>query len=60
MSEWVVELEPGVWIADIEGDPGRTLKRTNAKTFSSPKDARRGITDARKYRAFQGAIVTAP
>lgn len=58
MSEWIVELEPGVWIADIEGDPGRTLRKENAKQFLSPKSARRGITNARRYRAFTAAIVT--
>jgi len=57
-DEYIVELEPGVWIAAIAGDPGRTLRKENAKRFSSGKDARRGITAARKYRAFIAAIVS--
>lgn len=32
---FIVELEAGVWLSDMEGDPGRTLKVENAKQFRS-------------------------
>lgn len=31
------------WIADWEGDPGRTLKLENAKVYTSKKDAEKDI-----------------
>ena len=35
MSNWIVELEPGVFLAATEGDPGRTLQPENAVVFPS-------------------------
>jgi hypothetical protein len=51
---WIVELEPGVWIAPISGDPGRTLVVEHATVFSSRKLAGRALDDARSYRPFKG------
>ena len=31
----IIELQPQCWIAPWEGDPGRTLKKENAKVFDS-------------------------
>jgi len=54
-----VELEPGVWIADWEGDPGRTLLKTNAKKFKTREEAERALAEAREYRPFLKAVITA-
>ena len=35
MSKYIVELEKGVWKADIQGDPGRTIVKRNAKKFKT-------------------------
>jgi len=42
MSKWIVELEPGVFIAPIKGDPGRTLCRENATIFTSQSESATG------------------
>jgi hypothetical protein len=34
-----VELEKGVWLADWEGDPGRTVVEANAQEFENMKEA---------------------
>lgn len=53
----IVELEPGVWMAPIEGDPGRTLVKENARIFKSENFALLGLKLARKYRPFVNACV---
>lgn len=59
MSEWVVQLEPGVWLAAVEGDPGRTIVRNNAQPFESLFAAAKALTAARKYRRFANASIDA-
>lgn len=54
---WVVEIQDGVWIADWDGDPGRTLKEENAKRFFLKSDAEKALTEARKYRPFKNAKI---
>lgn len=54
---WTVQLEPGVWIASWDGDPGRTLRGQNAKQFVSRRAAQRALIAARKYRAFAKACL---
>ena len=56
-GKWIVQLEPGVWVADIEGDPGRTVVRDNAKRFRNLVTAGKAVTAARKYRPFKGASI---
>jgi hypothetical protein len=57
--KWIVELEPGVFLANAEGDPGRTLDAANAKVFDShPRACIALLVDARKYRPFLAARVT--
>lgn len=53
---YLVELEPGVWIADVDGDPGRTLTRDNAKRFVLV-GALRALKDARVWRGFKSAAM---
>jgi hypothetical protein len=38
---WCIKVQANhdCWIADWEGDPGRTLVKENAKTFKSKSDA---------------------
>jgi len=52
-----VRLERGVWLADWEGDPGRTVKRENSKLFDSVEDAEQACKQARKYRPFKDALI---
>jgi len=53
----IVQIEHGVWLADGEGDPARTLDEKKAKKFNSLPKARRALTEARKYRPFEGATI---
>jgi hypothetical protein len=57
MNDYIVELEPGVWIADGDGDPPRTLARANAKRFESKWLAQEALRVARRRRPFLGASV---
>ncbi|MGB1202900.1 MAG: hypothetical protein ACPG75_04975 [Alloalcanivorax venustensis] len=43
---FVVELETGVWMADWEGDPGRTLQRDNAQRFADQYAAEAALRTA--------------
>ena len=58
MSSWIVELEPGVFLAPISGDPGRCLDARNAQTYESHPRARRALLAAQKLRPFDKARVT--
>lgn len=53
-----VELESGVWLADGEGDPARTLNKKKAKKFDTITEACKALTEARKYRPFGNATVS--
>lgn len=50
-----VLLEPGVWLADGEGDPPRTTVEDNAKCFECKRTAAKALYEARKYRPFRKA-----
>jgi hypothetical protein len=54
---YIVELEPGVWIAPWTGDPGRTLVEKNARKYSRRQDAKGALTQARKFRPFPHARI---
>ena len=56
---WIVKLEPGVWLADGDGDPPRTLVRDNAKRFSTYQTAWLALDEARRWRPFEKATITA-
>lgn len=60
MSEYIVQLEQGCWIADWDGDPGRTIKIDNAERFSTVGDAAKALKAARKFRPFSFAIIVEP
>ena len=52
-----VQLEKGVWLADWEGDPGRTIVEENAMEFDDIESAVKAIDKARKYRSFPDATI---
>lgn len=54
---YIVELEKGVWLADWEGDPGRTLNKENAKQYKRKNWAKHGLKMARNYRSFEKAKI---
>lgn len=58
MPRWIVELEHGVFLAPIDGDPGRTLVPENATVFASHPRARLALLRAQKVRPFAAARVT--
>jgi hypothetical protein len=45
-------LEPGVWLAPWDGDPGRTLVFKTAKIFATKNLAKKALKAARKFRPF--------
>lgn len=51
----IVELEKGVWLAEGEGDPARTLRKENAKNFKDEKEAAVALEEARSFRPFINA-----
>ena len=51
----IVQLEPGVWLADGDGDPPRTLRKENAKEFNGTPDAAKALAEARRYQPFENA-----
>jgi len=52
---WYVELEPGVWLGDGEGDPPRTLNREHAVCWRSRLNAEQALELARTHRPFKNA-----
>jgi len=60
MTLYVIELQPGCWIADWPGDPGRTEVLDNAKVYTSKKAAQNALNKMiRKYdhRDLTGARI---
>lgn len=53
----IIQLEDGVWLADGEGDPPRTLVKENAKEFADMNEALEALTEARKFRPFEKAEI---
>jgi len=47
---FIVELQTGCWLADWEGDPGRTLVEDNAEKFDSYDEAETALQYAREHR----------
>ena len=56
-KRYIVELEEGVYIADWEGDPGRTTRRGNAMVFDNRWDAVLSAKKAQTYRPFVNAML---
>jgi len=54
---YIVELEPGVWLASWSGDPGRTLVKESAKQYRTISLATYALARARKHRDFADAAI---
>lgn len=52
---WYVELEPGVWLTEGEGDPPRTLDIQFAGSWRSIVTAQKHLDAAREFRPFPNA-----
>lgn len=55
--KFIVELGPGVWLADGDGDPPRTLWIGNAKRYLTEHGAKGALARARKHRPFKSAKI---
>ena len=55
---FVVELEPGVWLSDGDGDPPRTLARANALQLPATAAVQAAVR-ARRYRRFDALKIVA-
>jgi hypothetical protein len=53
----ILELEPGVWLAEWEGDPGRTEIKAHAKRFKTMAEIGKALRKAREYRPFVNARI---
>lgn len=56
-ARYLVELEPGVWLAPWSGDPGRTLIRDAAIAAGNRAEAARWLARARTFRPFLDAVI---
>lgn len=54
---YVVELQPGCWLATWHGDPGRTEVLSYATQFKSHRSASRMLTMKMRHRPFPLAAV---
>lgn len=54
---FIVELEPGVYLAPWRGDPGRTLVKDSAKVFPGQPAAYRALARVFEIRAFSNPRV---
>ena len=57
MSNWIVEIQKGCWLSDVEGDPGRTLIIGSARRYESKQEAIDALFEAESYRPFPNALV---
>ncbi len=57
LYHYIVELEPGVYLAPWPGDPGRTLVYEEAKRYSTRRGAAIALGKARKFRDFENAAI---
>jgi hypothetical protein len=54
---YIIELENGVYKANLVGDPGRTLVKSNAQLFKNTHSAKISLGLARKYKPFINAKI---
>lgn len=54
---YVVQLEPGVWLAPWRGNPGRTDVEAGAIRFRSRARAEMALDEARSLYPFTGAQI---
>ena len=58
-TQYIVELEEGVYLTSGQGDPPRTLLPEHACLFRTNDEANKAISKARNYRPFKNARVIA-
>jgi hypothetical protein len=55
---FIVELEPNVYIAPWQGDPGRTVIKQHAQQYYTEHGAKTALGIARKFRLFhRGRVI---
>lgn len=57
MPNWIIELEPGVWLTEGEGDPPRTLVKANAVSWMNTLAAMKALNAAKAYHTFPNAKI---
>lgn len=55
--EYVVQLEDGVWLADMAGDPGRTCDIRHAQRYVTKQIAEYEMANAQTIRGFANAEI---
>ena len=56
-AKYVIELQHGCWVADREGDPGRTILPIYAQRFNSRAEAARKLEECKNYRTLKKAQI---
>jgi hypothetical protein len=51
--KYVIQLDNQSWVADIDGDPGRTRLKSRAKQFRSKAAAKTALDDIKKEYPFR-------
>ena len=54
---FILKLEIDCWVAEWDGDPGRTIVKENAQQFKTDKLAQKALGNAQKYRPFENAEI---
>lgn len=57
IKQYIVELEPGCWLARWRGDPGRTTRKDCAKHFRTKQLATEAKAKAIRLRNYRHAKV---
>ena len=58
--KYVIKLQENTFLADWDGDPGRTVIKTNAKTFEARKPAQEFLRKTKEqypFRIFDNAEI---
>jgi len=55
--KYIVEIEPGVFLATWAGDPGRTLIESSAKRYANISSATYALAYARRFRDCANAFI---
>lgn len=54
---YIAEIEIGVWLASLDGDPGLTLDKSRAMKFKTRKDAEMALQKALIFKDFRDAKI---
>lgn len=56
---YIVEIQPGCWLAPWKGDPGRTLVLESARVFTTRRGAAIALGLAKRHRTLLDAQLVA-